>query len=350
MYEIDFHPIEKTGEAGSKSGDAITVRFIDALGTQRVVVIDGGYKYTGEALVEHIKTRYGTDYIDLVISTHPDQDHINGLATVLEQLRIGQLLIHRPHDHAADVSEYSNIEVIDALIGYAEDNDIEVIEPFSGLTGFHGALRILGPSVAYYEEQLRQDLSKSLEEKSLLKASAGGFWQGSVVGKAADLLDRVISYLPIETLTDDDQNSPRNNTSVITLLTIDGKQLMLTGDAGIESLTYACDVYENHAGEFSDAPLTFFQAPHHGSKRNLGPSILNRILGKPGDAFSEPTCFISSAKADVKHPSPKVTNALKRRDGRVCATEGDNLLHHSGGNDRGWGPATPIPALDEDDD
>ena len=235
------------------------------------------------------------------------------------------------------------------MIGLAEDKDIQIVEPFAGLTAFSGALRILGPSETFYEEMLSEDLAKTLEEKAALTASATG-WRGSVFGKAADLLDRALSYLPVETLSEDGQTSPRNNTSVVTLLTVEGKRLMLTGDAGIEALNRASEHYENGVGEFPDNPLSFFQAPHHGSKRNLSPSILNRILGKPGDTFGTATAFISSAKADPKHPSPKVTNALKRRGASVCATEGANLLHHSGGNDRGWGAATPIPALEEDDD
>lgn len=346
-YEVDFHPIEKTGEAGSKSGDAISVQFTDAAGLKRVIVIDGGYKHTGEAVVEHVEKHYGTTTVDLVISTHPDMDHINGLATVLDQMTVGELIIHRPHDHAPDVSEYSQIEVIDALIGLAEDRNVTVTEPFAGLTRFGGAVRVLGPTIDFYEDLLAQDLSKSIEEKAALSAS-GGLWQGAVFAKAADLLDRVISALPIETLGEGGVTSPRNNTSVVTLLTLDGRQLMLTGDAGIDALNLACDEYENRVGDLSLYPLTFFQAPHHGSRRNLAPSVLNRILGKPGANFGTPTSFISSAKADPKHPSPKVTNALKRRGARVFATEGNQLMHHYGST-RGWGPATEVPPLVEDD-
>ena len=101
MYEVDFLSIESSGELGSKSGDAITVRFTEnTTGTVRVLVIDGGYKHTGERLVEHVQARYGTNHVDLVISTHPDMDHVNGLTSVLTDLSVGELLIHIPHDHA----------------------------------------------------------------------------------------------------------------------------------------------------------------------------------------------------------------------------------------------------------
>jgi hypothetical protein len=171
MYEIDFLPIEKTGSAGSKSGDAIPIRFTDPSGIERVVVIDGGYKDTGERLVDHVCDMFGTNHVDLVISTHPDGDHIRGLATVLDELDVDELLIHRPHLHASDVSDYSNIEVIDALIGLAEDTGVTVTEPFTGLERFGGAIRILGPTEAYYSELLAEDLAKQTSESASLTAA-----------------------------------------------------------------------------------------------------------------------------------------------------------------------------------
>jgi hypothetical protein len=72
-YEIDFLPV---GD-GSKSGDAIALRYGNLASgdpnQQMVIVIDGGYTDDGEALVELIKTHYNTDYVDVVVSTHPDQ-------------------------------------------------------------------------------------------------------------------------------------------------------------------------------------------------------------------------------------------------------------------------------------
>jgi hypothetical protein len=53
-YEIDFLPV---GE-GEKSGDAIALRFGNLFGNRNektVVVIDGGFKETGEKLVKHIE-------------------------------------------------------------------------------------------------------------------------------------------------------------------------------------------------------------------------------------------------------------------------------------------------------
>ena len=103
-YEIDFFPV---GE-GEKSGDAIALRFGNLHGDrkeQTIVVIDGGYKLTGEKIVQHIQNIYGTDCVDLVVSTHPDTDHTSGLKLILEELEVTSLWMHRPWNHTKDIAD-----------------------------------------------------------------------------------------------------------------------------------------------------------------------------------------------------------------------------------------------------
>jgi beta-lactamase superfamily II metal-dependent hydrolase len=351
VFEVDFLPIEKTGELGSKSGDAISVRFTEIeTGEIRVVVIDGGYSYTGEALKEHIQRWYQVEHIDLMISTHADMDHINGLATVMEEMTVGELLLHIPHNHVGSATDFSNIEVVDALIGIAEEKGVVITEPFTGMTRFNGQIRILGPTKQYYTELVEEHLSEARSVTAAAKVVE--FLKNSgIVKRAENLYEWAIEAIPfIETLGEDGETGPRNNSSVITLLQADDDRLLFTGDAGIPALSAGCDEYERLFGIFEDWPLDFFQAPHHGSRRNLSPSLLNRMFGEPGNNLFSPTCFISSAKNDLKHPSPKVTNALKRRQLNVYATEGISLLHMSNPFfSRGWGPAPQVPPLPEDE-
>lgn len=352
MFEIDFLPIEKTGEDGSKSGDAICLRLTeegsDAI---RTVVIDAGYGHTGDQMVDHIRRYYGTNLIDLVISTHPDQDHINGLGSILDAFEVSELFIHNPHEHSpGGAKDFSNIEVVDALIGLALDNGTTVTEPFSDVIRFGGQVRILGPTTEYYTQLVAEHLAEVASGQAAARMSE--LSRGGFLAKAADLLDRAIGALPLETLGEDGETGPRNNTSVVTLITADGQRMLFTGDAGIPALNAAWDRYEALVGPFPDAPIDFFQAPHHGSRRNLAPSLLNRIFGSPGENPLPPTSFISSAKADPKHPSPRVTNALQRRGLSVYATEGKTLAHLSEGLGirPGWGPAAAIQPLVEDED
>jgi hypothetical protein len=106
MYEVDFLPIEKTGEPGPRSGDAIAVRFTDDFGHYRVVVIDGGYKYTGESLIQHLEKYFSKSYVDLMISTHPDMDHINGLTTSFAQGLLYASEQQGDRQHARDLATH----------------------------------------------------------------------------------------------------------------------------------------------------------------------------------------------------------------------------------------------------
>jgi beta-lactamase superfamily II metal-dependent hydrolase len=344
MHEVDFLPVESESGPGSKSGDAIAVRFtVEAEQRNAVMVIDGGFSHIGENLADHIAKYYKTDVVDLVISTHPDADHLNGLSTLIEKVQAKELLIHQPRLHTRDVSDFSNLEALDSLISLAESRGVKITEPFTGLSRFGGQVSVLGPTEYYYEELLEQHLKE--ERSGLSHASKSSF--GTAL---RDLLSKTLSYLPIETLGNDGETSPRNNTSVITLLREGSDRLMFTGDAGISSLEEACNEYESTVGEFSINPLSFFQAPHHGSRRNLGPDILDRILGERGNSYSGVTAFISSAKISQKHPSPKVVNALSRRGCQVFATEGRTITHWEGAPPReGWTTLAPFGPLSEDD-
>jgi beta-lactamase superfamily II metal-dependent hydrolase len=349
VYEVDFLPVESENGPGSKSGDAIAVHFKRATtGEDMVVVIDGGFTAVGDDLAEHIERWYGTRYVDLVISTHPDADHINGIARLLERLEVGELLLHQPMLHHPDVSDFSNIEAVQNLLDVAKEQDVTVTEPFTDLTRFEGQLMILGPTRSYYEQLVSQHIQEEQSGTTMRAASTAG----RIIEFAKSLLDHTLSYLPVETLTDDGDTGPRNNSSVITLLQLDDRRLLFTGDAGISALEAAADVYSEKIGSFSEFPLRFIQIPHHGSKRNVGPTILDRILGSKGISFSGmTTAYASSALADEKHPSPKVTNAFGRRGCLVSASEGRGIRHGHNAPDRdGWSTLTPLPPLREDDD
>lgn len=349
MHEIDFLPVESDGESGSKCGDAIAIRFTcESVGRDVVVVIDGGYGQTGENLVEHIGRYYGTSIIDLVVSTHPDADHLNGLVAILEQADVRQLMVHRPRNHASSLVDFSNIEALDKLITTAEGYGVPIVEPFQGVQAFGGQLTVLGPSEDYYVELLNQYLEEERTGKAAERRSSGS----SVWNTVGRKFEKILSWVPIETLSNDVETGPRNNMSVITLLAVDGRRLLFTGDAGIPALESAADYLEfGRAETIAFNPLSFFQVPHHGSRRNVGPDILDRWLGAPGAPHGDSaTAFISSAKACKDHPSPKVTNAVVRRGGEIFASEGRTIHHqHNAPARPGWTALAPLEYVDESD-
>ncbi len=166
-YEVDVIGVGKE----SKSGDAIALRWGNLHGNrneQKVVLIDGGFQETGEDVVNHIEHYYGTTVIDAVVSTHPDQDHVNGLHVVLDDLTVKELWIHKPWEHNQGLAEkFRDGRVTDKSIGSrlkesldsaadlvakAEGKNIRIVEPFSGFS-LHNQrqFHVLGPTPQYYK-------------------------------------------------------------------------------------------------------------------------------------------------------------------------------------------------------
>jgi beta-lactamase superfamily II metal-dependent hydrolase len=348
-YEVDFLAV---GE-GEKSGDAIAIRFGNLYGKrseQRVVVIDGGYQESGKALVEHIKRYYYTDEVDLVVSTHPDRDHASGLSVVLNELHVGTLWMHQPWKHSyamshlfrdgrvTDNSIRSSIKdalnAVYELEQIAERKRIKVVEPFCGLRDDSKCLSVLSPTRNFYKNLLPYFRSTPEPRKDTI----------STFSSTSSFVRTVAESWNYETLREDGETSAENDSSVILLLNHDNRNLLFTADAGISALTEAVNYLEYN--NFDSSMLNFIQIPHHGSRRNVSPSILNRLLGHPKSgrlASNYKEAFVSaSIHGSPKHPSKKVTNAFHRRGYQVHTTQGINKLHRHDSPDRlGWTSSIP---------
>lgn len=351
MFEIDFLPV---GE-NSKSGDAICGRItVPSWPRPAVFVIDGGYKADGEALVDHITTYYDTDIVDVVIATHSDADHINGLNVVLRRLTVRELLMHLPWEHDAAMGDLavdarrrlsSGLVVADKferalasasdLCELARNRNVQVTEPFAGVTRLGGLLTVVGPTRAYYDDLLPSfrcaPATKSMVIAKLAAASARA--------------TRVLESWHVETLTDAGTTSAENNSSAVTYLATEEGPVLFTGDAGMPALTNASD-YMDHAG-LTPSTWRLLQIPHHGSHHNVGPTILDRLLGPKGTVQPSLVNAVASAAADDEdHPARKVLNAFTRRGCSVNATNGRTLCLSSSVRP-GWEPVQPFPLYPE---
>ena len=359
-YEIDILGV---GEK-SNSGDAIAIRYGNLHGErseQTVIVIDGGYRANGQKLVDHIKSHYGTEKVDLVISTHPDQDHINGLEAVIDQLEVTELWIHQPWVHNQGLADKfedgritdnsigerlkDNLESAHTLVMQAQGKGVVVSEPFTGHES--GCVKIIGPTKQYYEELIPQfDGMPNVKTEE-----NGGSLLEDMVAIAKAALKKILVSWGEDKIDDEDGTSAKNNSSVITQIIVDGRKLIFTGDAGIPALDMAADELDSC---IKGAELKFFQIPHHGSRRNVGPSVLNRIIGAPmakGESRNMSAVASTATEGDPKHPHKSVLNAFAHRGVKVSATRGCGRCYNFDAPDRdGWSSVDPEPYHFEYDD
>lgn len=359
FYEIDFLAVET-----AKSGDAIALRY-EVSGVYRIHVVDGGFTDTGDSLVSHIRSYYGQpDYIDHVVLTHPDGDHACGLKRLIESdtFLIGQLWMNRPWLYANELlPHFKGYTSADALARrlreiYSHVADLEVAATERGIPIFEafqgsviGAFVILAPSKARYLD-LVLDSPRTPDRATAKASTIAAMLEGALrtIGKAATNFFK--SAWGEETFSSSG-TSRENEMSIVQYAYLNGRRILLTGDAGREALTEAAD-YAPWAG-LALPGIDKFQVPHHGSRRNVSTEVLDRILGprlpeRPADDWGMFSSMISSAAADPDHPRKSVIRAMRHRGASVIATEGTNRYWFEGvGLRPGWSYTTSLPYPDE---
>ena len=352
-FEIDFLPV---GDA-DKSGDAICLRWgydlENKYGRKRqfVCVVDGGFSETGDAIVSHLKNHYHTTYVNVVVNTHPHRDHIGGLQKVIEQCNVDYLVMHRPWNHNSLVDFFDDDRVTNRgikkslkknlgpamqLAKLASDKKIKLCECFApckwdSLCGVN--VFVLGPSQEYYHSLLPDFRSTPTEP--------------NYRGERVEYEDYEVPE-QFSPLADDGVTSAENNSSIILAFQLpNGEIALLTGDAGIPALTRA--VIEARRQQLDlQSQVVFFQMPHHGSIQNLGPSVLNKILGSPAEADMRKKAIAYASVCqhpEVGHPAKHVTNAIRARNCDCFSTTGQPIRKVFGSVPPrdGWVPLTPIP-------
>ena len=354
-YEIDFHSVGN----GSKSGDAISMRYFDAVTRSfRVIVVDGGYGETGQKLVEHIRLNYGTSYVDHVVSTHPDNDHISGLTSIMEELKVGHLWLHIPFMHSEAMLRYflssrwtldglrsrlcSEYPAVLNLIDLAGRQNTKIEGAFQGRQ--IGPFTILSPSRHFYEGLLPQFRDTPQEDRDIL-AVLGQLISGVGRRVTRQVLRIVPEDVYVETLQEGGITAAENESSVVLGGVLDAGVILLSADAGILGLTAAADYADAIRLPLGSA-LKLFQVPHHGSRNNISPTLLNRIIGPMANLRSRANtwCVVSAGPMDEAHPRQVVINALLRRGLEPASTREGSLLYVSGMPIRsGMKPLTYLP-------
>lgn len=343
-FEIEFFPV---GDS-TKAGDAIVARY-GQNGLYAVSVIDGGTEDSGSAVVEHIKTVYGPNTIvDHAICTHPDSDHASGLRKVLEELPVNNLWLHGVWHHAAEMlpffadkrwtqdgleaairKEYS---ITKDLLALAAAQKTAVYVPFAGQQ--IGPFTVLSPTSWAYVRLVPQFRRTPAPDIDQLKRENMWLGEPKVPSFLGALVEKAISWNPeiwdYELLREGAITVAENETSTVLYGRFGATSVLLTADAGVNALSWALDAAARQG--FDPSTIQLVQVPHHGSRSNVTPAILNRLLGPrlPRGSAEMRSAIVSAPKDDENHPRKMVMNAFLRRGAGVRKTQGTRYRFHSG--------------------
>ncbi len=292
------------------NGDAIIIRTSDNT-NEHVVLIDAGHHSDGETVINHIeKWTTRKDVIDLLISTHPHDDHIGGLLEVLDKMKVQEVLIHDPNTFQEQIKSLKSIatreqterakkslDSLNKVIDKIDCKGIPCKQPFTGVEYelLDGAtLTIVGPTEEFYTNLAPQIKSRQEQTTTYSRSDA-------------------------EVVDENDDASPFNNSCVITLLTYKGSKYLFTADAGPKSFD---SVIECSSEDLSN--VHWMQIPHHGSKSNITSELI--------DYFSPEVAYVSAKGGDGIHPSPEVVRLFQKQGCKVYGTFKDGSLRHRNGN------------------
>ena len=305
-YEVRFFAVGQN----SKGGDAIFIRLYDEKGTPIVIVIDGGYAEDGEKMLRYMVDECKLKTIDLIINTHPDKDHISGLIKIVEsnEVVIKKIIMNVPWkdgklypemfydgrmtDNSLKKELYNAFGFCKKLEDIALKKNINLVHPALNTTPYFDCLKIIAPSDKYYRNKLLESDKTPIVESELNQKC----------------YSKVLSferYSPNMQIiwNDNIDTSSLNDTSIVCVLTLPNATFLFTGDVGKSGLNEALDYYESIGGAIDG--ITHMQVPHHGSKKNLNPTLIRRInanqyiISCPREGWTE------------GHPSKRLINKIK---------------------------------------
>lgn len=344
-FDVDFLPV------GDSFGDAIVIRHGDN-SSYYLHVIDGGRIDTADTIIKHINKYYPGSFINHMVVTHADNDHACGLVGVLNEFEVKHLWMNRPWLYARETLQHFHgnftlqglIDDMKARHPYlveleeiAAVKGTQIHEVFQGAT--IGSFTVLAPTRERYIDlipdfektptsyKVESDIAKFGLLKSLVEAAKK--WLGE--------------KWDVETLSDNPQppTSASNESCVVQYATLEAeKHVLLTADVGPDGLNEAAD----YAAKIGLARPTFVQIPHHGSRHNVTPYVLDRWLGprkSQGLVVGTAFCSIGANKPD--YPRGQVKNAFIRRGYKVFANRVSMITHYSGQGHPGLFALTPEP-------
>ncbi len=144
-------------------GDSELVR----LKTGQNILIDTGTGETKDKLVEYLH-ELGVQRIDLLIGTHPHEDHIGGMQRVVEEFPVGKIYMPKIPD-----AQVPTTAVYEKLLTAIDKKNLTITAPKSGATLFESGdikVEVFAPNAAKYSDLNNYSIVTKLTcgEKSFL--------------------------------------------------------------------------------------------------------------------------------------------------------------------------------------
>jgi beta-lactamase superfamily II metal-dependent hydrolase len=306
----------------ARHGDAIWVEYGDEAAPHRVLIDGGATSSTRDVIVELIRNRIGSTAdpdFELIVLTHIDADHLAGLLALFADRSVEL----RPRD--VWFNGWSHLP--DDRLGakQAERLSAEIRRrglPWNDL--FDGdAVRLQGTLTDPWPDSLpRRTLPGGLTLTLLSPtyrtlADLKPVWRKEVT--AAGLIpgaaerppeqdDRLGSDVPVpnpaalseEPFTSD--RSEANGASIAFLAEFEGASVLLTGDAHAPVLEGSLRVLLAEHG-LERLPVDAFKLPHHGSRYNLSPGLLDRVQTRR-------FLFSTDGSSRSHHPDPVAVSRI----------------------------------------
>lgn len=306
-------------------GDCIIVEYGEGWAVKRIL-IDGGTSGTRHAIISYMGDLPEAERrFELVIVTHYDRDHIDGILSILEMetLPFGiKEIWFNGWKHlleGEEVEQFGGIMAEDLTIAIRKQrlnwnirfNQLAIVVPRSGelpVINLEGGLKLtlLSP----YRENLNK-LKEDWHPQVVKKGKIPGYGDTTPITKEKqDSLIEVfganepdVEQLNKKEFEPDD--AAGNGSSIALLAEFKDKSVLLLGDAHPPVILKSLDTLKPD-GKFEVSAL---KLSHHGSRHNTGPKLIQKLDCK--------IYVVSTNGAISGHPHPETIAWIIKRGGKT---------------------------------
>ena len=239
-----------------------------------------------DTLVEHLPEKDGEPYLSTFVLTHPDKDHCQGFADLLDQVTIGEIWF------APRVLSEFDEDLCDDAQAFKEEAERRVANAKAQTPEAGDRVRIIG-----YDDVLEEEEYEGFPEELL---TVPGNEITEIDGEDVADVFRAFVHAPFK----DDAEAERNDTSVGLQVTLKNEDVscraMLLGDLSNPTVKRIFDISDT-----DDLKWNVFLAPHHCSKTVMYTSseddkeVLDRGLMSQIESAGEDCRYIISSSAPV---------------------------------------------------